>query len=143
MSGINTAGAAYFDLDQTGTGQRLLVRQIMVNISVAPSNAPSFYLARATVRGTQASTLAGQPLDENDAAAAGTLDVCASAAQPTFGNRMIVGGLAVTAGGVYIWSFWDLPVIVRNTAGYGLCVVNANASGGTTGTFTCSAVWDE
>ena len=144
-SGVNTANTAYFDLDNTGTTQRLLIRQIVVNIAVAPTTAPAFYLSRMTARGTPSGSLAGQPFDENDTSALGAADYCASGAQPTFSTSNIIetGGLAVTAGGTFVWSFWDVPLIVRATAGYGIVVANANASGSTTGTFKCSFVWDE
>lgn len=145
-SGVNTANTAYFNLDNTGTG-RLFVRQVIVNISVAPSTAPMFYLSRATARGTQASTLAGLVLDEGDTqSVVGTLDVCGTGGNvPTFSttNWLATGALAVTAGGSYIWTFYDAPIVVKTGAGNGLCVANANASGATTGTFTCSMLWDD
>jgi len=144
-SGINTADTAYFNL-MGGTGDRLLIRQIIVSIAVAPTTAPQFYLVRTTARGTQASTLAGLPLDIVDPAAVGTLDVCGTgASQPTFTNTAWIqtGALAVTAGGAFIWTFWDLPLIVPATAANGLAVANDLASGATTGTFNCSYLWDE
>jgi len=76
----------------------------------------------------------------------GTLDVCGTAgSQPTFTNTAWIqtGGLAVTAGGAFVWSFFDVPLIVPATAAAGLAIANANASGATTGTFTCSFLWDE
>jgi hypothetical protein len=145
-AGINTADTAYFNLDQTGTAIRIQVLQVIVNIGVAPTTAPALYLVRTTVRGTQASTLAGQPLDTGDPAALGTLDVCGTgASQPTFtaANKIQVGGLAVTAGGAFVWTFYDHPLVINATAGLGLAVANANASGATTGTFYCSMLWDE
>ena len=145
-SGVNTANTAYFNLDNTGSTQRLVVRQVIVNVSVAPTTAPMFYLARTTARGTQSSTLAGLPFDENDAAALGTLDVCGTGgSQPTFTNTawLTTGALATTAGGAFIWTFYDAPIIVSASSGKGLAVANANASGATTGTFTCSFLWDE
>jgi len=145
-AGVNTANTAYFNLDNTTTTDRILVRQIIVSISVAPTTAPAFYLVRTTARGTQASTLAGLPLDPAEVAATGTLDVCGTgASQPTFTNTnwIATGALAVTAGGAFVWSFWDVPLIIPATSANGLAVANANASGATTGTFNCSYIWDE
>jgi hypothetical protein len=145
LSGINTANSAYANL-LGGTGDRLAVRQVIVNISVAPTTAPAFYLVRTTARGTQASTLAGQVFDASDVASIGTVDVAGSgASQPTFTNtnRIANGGLAVTAGGAFIWTFYDVPLVVPATAGAGLAVANANASGTTTGTFLIGYIWDE
>lgn len=145
-AGVNTADVAYFNL-VGGAGNRLAIEQVIVNVAVAPTAAPSLYLVRTTARGTQASTLAAQPLDPADAGAIATLDVCGTAgSQPTFtaANKLQVGGLAVTAGGVFIWTFpQDAPLIVPATAGAGLAVANANAAGATTGTFLCSFLWRE
>lgn len=145
LSGINTANTAYANL-LGGTGNRLEIQQIIVNIAVAPTTAPSFYLCRTTVRGTQASTLAGQPFDAADAGGVGTLDVCGTgASQPTFTNtnKIDVGGLAITAGGTFIWTFGPEGLIIPATAAAGVALCNANASGATTGTFLVSYRWRE
>lgn len=144
-AGVNTANTAYFNL-LGGTGDRLLVRQVIISVAVAPTTAPQWYLVRTTARGTQASTLAGLPFDTADVAANGTLDVCGTGASaPTFTNTnwITTGALAVTAGGAFVWSFWDVPLIVPATSGNGLAIANANASGSTTGNFNGSFVWDE
>lgn len=145
MAGVNTANTAYSNL-LGGTGDRLLVRSVIANVSVAPTTAPIFYLVRTTGRGTQASTLIGQAFDAADVAAVGTLDVCGTgASQPTFTNtnRISAGGLAITAGGAFVWTFYDVPLVVPATANNGLAVANLNASGATTGTFVISYIWDE
>lgn len=144
-SGINTADRAYFSLQQTGTAHRLQVIQVMVDIAVAPTTAPALYLVRTSARGTQTSTLIGQPHDPSAPTALGTVDQCASATQPTFtaANKLQVGALAITAGGIFIWTFYDRPLIIPATSGSGLAIANANASGATTGTFQASFTWDE
>jgi hypothetical protein len=144
-AGVNTANTAYFNLFG-GTGDRILIRQVIVAVQVAPTTAPQWYLVRTTARGTQASTLAGIALDSVDPASIGTLDVCGTgASQPTFTNTAWIqtGSLAVTAGGAFVWTFYDLPLIVPATAAAGLAVANSLASGTTTGNFTCSFLWDE
>lgn len=144
-AGINTADTAYFNL-LGGAGQRLEVFEIKVNIAVAPTTAPAFYLARTTARGTQASTLAAQAFDSADTGFIGTLDVCGTAGSaPTFtaANKLDVGGLALTAGGMLIWTFYDAGIVIPATAGAGLALCNSNASGATTGTFLCSYKWRE
>jgi hypothetical protein len=143
-SGINTADTAYFNL-VGGTTERVQVVEVKVNIAVAPTTAPAFYLARTTARGTQASTLVGQAFDPADPATTITLDVTGTAgSQPTFtaASKIDVGGLAVTAGGMLIWTFYDAPIVIPATAAAGLALCNANASGATTGTFFCSMIWD-
>lgn len=143
-SGINTANSANFQLRPTGTATRMYVVEIGMNVSVAPSTAPSFYLSRSTAIGTVTTTLAGQPHEPAETAASGTFDSVFSV-QPTFSttNRLSQGGLAVTAGGQLIWTFYDAPIVLAASTTAGLVLVNANASGATLGTFTAYARWDE
>lgn len=143
-AGINTANSPVANLNQTGTVARLYVVEVGVGVAVAPTTAPAFYLSRATARGTQTATLAGQPADPNEPAAQGTLDTTWSA-NPTFSTSAYLrfGGLATTAGGFLVWTFYDNPIIVNATAGLGLTLANANASGATLGTFTGYFAWDE
>ena len=144
VAGVNTANTAAANLSNTGTSERLRVMQVAIGVSVAPTTAPQFYLARATARGTQTATAAGLQFDPADAAAAGTLDTAWSVA-PTFvtTSKLTAGGLAVTAGGWWVWDFRDCPLIIPATAADGLVVVNANASGATTGTFAGHFIWEE
>jgi hypothetical protein len=142
--GINTADSVYFQLRPTTTAQRLKVLEIVVGIAAAPTTAPSLYLTRSTAVGTSTATLAGLPLDPADAAAMGTFDSTWSAAPTiTAANKLQVGALAVTAGGAWVWSFRDWPLVMAASTGAGLCICNANASGATTGTFVASMLWQE
>ena len=143
-SGINTANSAYFQLRPTSTAERLYVVEIGVNIAVAPTTAPSLFIARSTAVGTSTATLAGLPHEPGEVAAVGTFDSTWSAA-PTFSttDKLRQGGLAVTAGGMLIWTFYDAPIIVPANTSQGLVIANANASGSTTGTFTAYISWDE
>ena len=144
-SGINTADRAYFALiNPNSPGVLAKIVEIVVGIAVAPTTAPALYLARCTARGTQTATLIGQALDPSASAANETLDSC-SATQPTFtaANKIGVGALQVTAGGVWVWTFYDSPLIVPATQNNGIVIANTNASGATTGTFNCSVKWDE
>jgi hypothetical protein len=143
-AGINTADTAWFNL-VGGTGDRLQVREVKVNIAVAPTTPPVFYLARTTARGTQASTLLGQNFDLADAPTIGTLDVTGTGgSQPTFtaASRIDIQGMPVTAGGTLVFPFYDDPIVIPATAAAGLALCNAVASGATTGTFYCSMIWD-
>jgi hypothetical protein len=144
VSGTNTANTFVVNLTNTGTSERMKVMQIAIGVAVAPTTAPSFYLSRATARGTNTTTLAGQAFEPADPASVGTLDLTNSVA-PTFSTSLKIagGGLAVTAGGWWIWDFRDFPIGITNTAASGLCIVNANASGATLGTFAGYFVWDE
>jgi hypothetical protein len=141
MSGINTADKAYILV--WAPTYPLSVVELAVNIAAAPTNAPALYIARATARGTQASTLAGQPYDPDSAASDGTLDVCASATQPTFSTTNIFrgGGLGTSLGGFVVFPFYDVPIVVK--PGNGLVLANAIASGSTLGTWKLGAIWDQ
>lgn len=143
-AGINTADSAYFQLRPTSAIQRLKLLEVVVGIAVAPTTAPSLYLTRSTAVGTSTATLAGLPLDPADAASIATLDSTWSV-NPTFtaASKLAVGALAVTAGGAWVWSFRDSPLVMAADTTDGLVVANANASGATTGTFTCSMLWQE
>lgn len=144
VAGVNTANTQAAALINTGTANRLYIREIAIGIAVACTTAPSFYLSRATARGTQTATLAGQSHDPAETAATGTLDTTWSVA-PTFSTSNFIrrGGLAVTAGGWWVWQFYDAPLIIPATSGNGIVIANANASGATTGTFTGHFSWDE
>ena len=143
-AGINTANSPVANLNQTGTSARLHIVEIGVGVAVAPTTAPMFYLTRATARGTQTATLAGLPVDAADPAAGGTVDTTWSA-NPTFSttNYLVMGGLAVTAGGFLVWTFYDDPLVVIATAGNGITIANVNASGATLGTFAGYFKWHE
>lgn len=146
FNGVNTANTAYCNLDNTNNTKTLSVVEIILEMGTAPTTAPFFCIARTTTRGTQASTLIGQANDSTAAAATGTLDVCGTgASQPAFtsGNKMRATGMPLTVGTVFVWTFYDVPIIVPATTGAGLCVFNANASGATTGLFVASYAWDE
>ena len=144
VAGVNTANTQVINLANTGTTQRLRVLQIAVGVASAPSTAPSFYISRATARGTQSTTVAANPFDTGDAAAIGTLDTAWTVA-PTFSTtaQLVRGGLSTTAGGWWVWDFRDSPLIVPNTAASGLVLANANAAGATVGTFTGHCIWEE
>lgn len=142
-AGVNTANTAYFNLSG-GTTNQLDISEIKVAVVVAPTTAPEFYLSRATARGTQTATITGQALDPADPASFGTLDSTWSV-NPTFSttNWIDIGALAVTAGGIWVWTFYDQPLVIPATAGAGICLVNAVASGATLGTFAASYRWQE
>lgn len=144
VAGVNTANTQAVNLANTATSERLAVLQVAIGIAVAPTTAPSFYLARATARGTQTTTAAGLAFDESDPASTGSVDTAWSVA-PTFSttNQLVRGGLATTAGGWWVWDFRDDPIMISAATTAGLCIVNANASGATTGTFTGHIMWEE
>lgn len=143
-SGVNTANSAYFQIRNTATTGRLYIVEIGIGISVAPTTAPNFFISRSSAVGTSSTTLAGQANDPGETASLGSFDSAWSAA-PTFStsNFQRMGGLAVTAGGMLIWTFYDAPLVCPASTSQGIVIANANASGATTGTFFAYATWDE
>lgn len=143
-AGINAANSPVAQLRNTSTTTKLYIVEIGVGVGVAPTTAPAFYLSRSSAIGTSTATLAGQPRDSGDPAALGTLDSTWSA-NPTFSTTafMRFGGLAVTAGGFLIWTFYDAPLVIAASTTVGLVIANNAASGATLGTFTGYVDWDE
>lgn len=145
-TGINTAGPQlYWQLRSNGS-QRLRLVEIGIAVNTAPTTAPLFQLSRATASlGTASTTLTGQPFDTSDAAGTGILESAWSAA-PTINTTYVrMMGLPVTAGNGFIWTFPnDGEMIIGGAAAaQALQITNANASGATTGSFSCYIVWEE
>ena len=142
-AGVNTANTVMWQLKAAST-LRARIREIGISISVAPSTAPLFALARSTATGTSSTTVLGQALDAADAAAVTTFDSAWSSA-PTFstsGPFINQFGMPVTAGSGVIWTFGYGEELVIPVSG-GLCIANINASGSTTGTMVCYVKWIE
>lgn len=144
-AGVNTADTIMFQLRSTSAAVRLKVYQIVVAVQSAPSNAPVFYITRASANGTSSTTLAGQVTDSADPTSLGTLD-SAWSVNPTIttANKIDAGALPVTAGSTWVFPFWDEPLVLQaSTTAGGICVVNSVAAGATLGSFTCSFRWSE
>jgi hypothetical protein len=140
-AGVNTANTVMWQL-KTAAGERARITEVGIFITVAPTTAPQFVLARSTGLGTSTTSIAGTALDPADGASTVTLDTVWSAA-PTFtttGPFLRGMGLPVTAGSGIIWTFPD-PLIVAVSSG--LCIANAVASGATLGSMTCYVNWQE
>ena len=147
--GINTAGPQLYWQLRSTTTMRLRVIEIGISISVAPATAPSFQISRATASlGTASTSQAGQALDAADGSSGAGVGIFESAwsVAPTINttyHRMF--GLPVTAGGGFIWTWpLDTPLIIGGAGtAHALQIINANASGATTGTFAAYCVWEE
>ncbi len=140
-AGVNTAGVLYWQL-RAGATQRLYIVELGISVNTPSSNAPNFRIARAlTSLGTASTTAIGVSYDPTDASPSGTFESAWSVA-PTlstiYARQM---GLAVTAGGGFIWTFYDSPFILSATNA--LQISNGNNTGGTLGNFSAYVVWDE
>jgi hypothetical protein len=142
-SGTNTAATTMWNI--WSTGNTLWIQTLIVSMPVAPTTIPDLYVVRSTVRGTQTTTQAGQPMDPSDASTVnGTLD-SAWSTPPTVNAATTALArlpLALAAGATFyvtdeiLNSPW-----VRGSAG--LAIVNGNATGATLGTFVLSTKWRE
>jgi hypothetical protein len=143
-SGTNTAGTEYFVLQTNTPTAPARIREIGIGIAVAPTTAPAFYVSKQTATGTAGTTLAGV-LSDGTASTSSLYNFVTNSGNGTFSTSAFIryGALATTAGGMLIWTFYDEPLILETTSGHGVAVVNANASGATTGTFIAYMVWDE
>jgi hypothetical protein len=141
-SGVNTATTTMFNIWSTaGTGY---ITTIIVSTPVAPTTIPDLYVVRSTARGTATTSATGNAFDPNDAAGAIVLDSVWSAA-PTVGavtSALVRLPLALASGSTFYYTADVLNAPwIRTTNG--LAIVNGNATGATTGTFVCTAVWRE
>lgn len=139
-AGVNTSNTTYVNL--WAPGSRIFIREIGISVATAPSNAQDWEVVRATARGTQTATQAGNDMYASESSNA-TLDNTWSV-NPTVGAASTALrrlSLPVTAGGGLIWAFarGDLHV----ASGAGLAIVNANASGATLGAFVFYFDWEE
>lgn len=141
-SGVNTASTVMFNIWSTaGTGY---VTTIIVSTPVTPTTIPDLYLVRSTARGTTTTSMTGNAFDPNDPTAAIVLDSAWSVA-PTVGAAtaaLLRLPLAAANGSTFYFTADVLNSPWIRTTG-GLAIVNGNASGATTGTFVCNAIWRE
>lgn len=140
---MNTAATTMWNL--WSTGATLWVQTVIISMPVATTTIPDLYVTRSTARGTQTTTAAGNPLDPSDSSTVtGTLD-SAWSANPTVNavtSALYRLPLALAAGATFYMTAEILnSPWVRGSAG--LAIVNGNASGATTGTFTINAIWRE
>jgi hypothetical protein len=122
-----------------GGSDRLRLREVGI-INVGSTNAEKAGLATITARGTNTGTLAGSPLDTNDAAATGTVDFSWSV-QPTVGSMLRRTHGIVNAMTSVIFSFWGMKRGVWVPAGAGIAMVNQLTSA--QDAWECWWIWEE
>jgi predicted dienelactone hydrolase len=145
LNGTNSANTQLVNL-LGGTTQRLLVRELYLVCTTAPTTAPLWAFGRSTARGTQSTSATSLSMDGADATAAAVLDLTWSGA-PTFtntaANRFRVKQMTAAVGQEAFWPFYDVPFVVPATSGAGAILWNVNASGSTVGVWAGHIVWDE
>jgi hypothetical protein len=145
IAGVNTANTQLINL-AGGTTERLLIREVYIACTTAPTTGPLFALGRSTAAGTTSSTATTLATDPGAASGIGVLGLTWSAA-PTFtntaANRARVKAMTAAVGQEAYWPFYDVPFMIAATSGAGLVVWNVNASGATLGAFAGHVTWDE
>jgi hypothetical protein len=142
-AGVNTANTVMWEIRAAAT-RRVLVRELGLFVTTAPTTAPSFVLARTTNVPAGATNVAPIANDAADTVAAvAQLSTAWATTAPTFttaGPFIRNMGLPVTAGAGIIWSF-ATPLLIPLAGG--ICIANLNAAGATLGAFGMYAVIDE
>lgn len=133
-----TTNNAIVTLWNTGSA-RLRLREVGI-INVGSTNAEKAALATVTARGTQTGTLAGSAVDENDPAAAGTVDFSWSV-QPTVGAILRRTHGIVNAMTSVIFDFWAKKQGIWIPGGRGVAMVNQLTSA--QDAWDCWMVWEE
>lgn len=142
-AGVNTANTVMWQL-RTATTTRARVFEIGISIAVAPAAAPSWRLARATALGATPTTQAAEEEDPGGPSAITLLDTAWGTAPTPSATNMRLYATPITAGSGIVWTWPDhRPLIIPNAVASGLCVVNANASGTTAGSFNIYLVFEE
>lgn len=138
-AGVNTANTIMWQLKAAST-ERIWLVELALSIEVAPTTGPAWRLNRPTATGTSSATVTPQGEDPDIVTAVGVLDTAWSS-NPTLGSvdlRRYATPNSIGSG--IVWTWYDRPLVIPKSGG--LCLVNANASGATTGTMSIYAVYD-
>lgn len=142
-AGVNTANTTMWQF-RTATTTRARIFEIGISIATAPTNAPSWRLARATAIGTSTATATAEEEDPGGPAPVSVLDTTWSAVPTVSATNMRLYATPVTAGSGIVWTWPDhRPLIVPNNVASGLCIVNTIAAGTALGSFNIYFVFEE
>jgi hypothetical protein len=140
-AGVNAANTTMWQL-KTAATSRARIFEIGLSIAVAPATAPSWRLARATAIGTSTATVTAEEEDPGGGAATAVLDTTWSTGPTVSATNMRLYATPITAGSGIVWTWPDhRPFIVPVSSG--ICIVNANATGTTLGSFNIYCVFEE
>jgi hypothetical protein len=138
-AGVNTANTIMWQLRAVSPDRVELV-ELALTVKVAPTTGPSWRLNRGTAIGTSTATVTPQTEDPDVAAASARLDTTWSA-NPTLGGTDLREYATPNAiGSGIVWTWYDKPLQINIASG--ICLVNGNATGATTGTLVIYAVFD-
>lgn len=131
-AGTNTANTILWAI-RAGANRKVFLFELGLSVEVAPTTGPTFRLLRAATVGTASASVAFQEAEPTSSADAATavLETTWSAA-PTLAAvdlRRLAAAAAIGPGP--LWT-WDRGLLIP--PGASLLIVNANATGATTGT---------
>lgn len=143
-AGVNAANTVLAEL-RAAANARSFVREIGVSMAALPSTAPRLVLARPT-NAPAGGTAGNNPIgdDAADGAALTSFFTAGWTTVPTFaaaGPWKKVGGLPLTLGAGFIWTFPGAGLVVPLAGS--LLIANLNASGATLGSFDMYLDWEE
>lgn len=140
-AGVNTANTIMWQF-KTASTSRARIFEIGLSVSTAPTNGPSWRLARATAVGTSSATTSAEEEDPGGGAATAVLDTAWSVNPTLAAVNMRLYATPVAIGSGIVWTWPDhRPNIVPLSSG--LCIVNATAAGSTLGAFNVYCVFEE
>jgi hypothetical protein len=136
--GVNTANTIMWQMRAAST-QRLWVLEIALAVVAAPTTGPSWRLNRPTAVGTSTATVTPQPEDPDVVASTGLLDTTWSANPTLGGTDLRTYATPNSIGSGIVWTWSDQPLVIPKSGG--IALVNANATGGTVGSFSVYVIY--
>lgn len=144
-AGINAANSAMWELRAAATLRPRII-EVGIFVSVLPTAAPNFVIARSTALGVTPTNIVGLPDDPGEPAPTAGF-AAAWGTAPTFsttGPWARSALLPLTIGAGVIWTFpQGLILPVGTGATSAIVIANLNASGATLGSFQMYMAWEE
>ncbi len=138
-SGVNTANTIMWAIKAGASRVRLL--ELALSVEVAPTTGPAWRFNRPTAVGTATATVTPQAEDPSTGASLTLLETTWSAAPTLAGTDHRRFAIPNSIGSGIVFTWYDRPFIIA--AAGSLAIVNANASGTTTGTLSTYALIEE
>lgn len=140
-AGTNTANTLMWQF-KTAATSRARVFEMSLSLAGTATTGPSWRLVRSATIGTANATVAAEEEDPGGGAATAVLDT-GWTTQPTFAAvDMRRYGTPGTAGSGIVWTWPDhRPLIVPPSSG--ISIINANATGASTGPMNIYIVFEE
>lgn len=140
-AGVNTANTIMWQV-KTSSTSRVRIFEMGLSVASAPTTGPSWRLVRATAVGTSSATTSAEEEDPGGGAATAVLDTAWSVNPTLAAVNMRLYATPNTLGSGIVWTWPDhRPLIVPTSSG--ICIVNANATSTTVGSFNVYCVYEE